>query len=69
MLAGITSVQEKNAELREQLLVEVKNQHELEARAKEKLIAASNQVLKLEEEAEETRRRLHEAEVCEGAIT
>ena len=81
MLAGIASVQEKNAELRGQLGVAVENKHELEAlrlkcssavaekaRTEEKLLAASNQVLKLEEEAGEAKRQLHEAEVCEGAI-
>ena len=81
MLAGITSVQEKNTELRGELGVAVENQHELEAlrlkcssavaekaRAEEKLLAASNQVLKLEEQAGEAKRQLHEAEVCEGAI-
>ena len=80
-LAGITSVQERNAELQGQLGVAVENQHELEAlrlkcssalaekaRTEEKLLATSNQVLKLEEEAGETKRQLHEAEVCEGAI-
>ena len=81
MLAGITSVQEKNAELRGQLGVAVENKHELEAlrlkcssavaekaRTEEKLLAASNQMVKLEEEAAEVKRQLHEAEVCEGAI-
>ena len=81
MLSGITSVQEKNAELRGQLGVVVENQHELEAlrlkcssavaekaRVEEKLLAASNQVIKLEEEAGEAKRQLHEAEVFEGAI-
>ena len=81
MLAGITSVQEKNAELRGQLGMVIENKNELEAlrlkcsstvaekaRAEEKLLAASNQVLKLEEEAGEAKRQLHEAEVCEGAI-
>ena len=57
----------------------VENKHELEAlrlkwssaaaekaRTEEKLLAASNQVIKLE--AREAKRQLHEAEVCEGAI-
>ena len=72
MLAGIASVQEKNAELRGQLGVAVENKHELEAlrlkctntvaekaRVKEKLLAASNQMVKLEEEAAE---KYHEAD-------
>ena len=59
----------------------VENKHELEAlrlkcssavaektRAEEKLLAASNQGIKLEEEAGEAKRQLHEAEVCAGAI-
>ena len=75
-LAGITSVQERSAELRGQLGVVEENKHELEAlrlkcssavvektRAEEKLLAASNQVLKLEEEAAEAKRQLREAEV------
>ena len=78
-LARITSVQEKNAELRGQLGVVEEYQQELEAlrlkcssavvekaRTEEKLLAASNQVIKLE--AREAKRQLHEAEVCEGAI-
>ena len=81
MLAGIASVQEENAELRRQLGVVVENKHELEAlrlkcssaveekaRAEEKLLAAYNQVVKLEEEAGEAKRQLREAKVCEGAI-
>ena len=81
MLAGIASVQEKNAELRGQLGVAVENKHELEAlrlkcssavaekaRAEEKLLAASKDMAKLEEEAGEAKRQLREAEVCEGAI-
>ena len=81
MLAGIASVQEENAELRRQLGVVVENQHELEAlrlkcssavaektRAEEKLLAASKDMAKLEEEAGEAKRQLREAEVCEGAI-
>ena len=81
MLAGIASVQEKNAELRGQLGVVGENKHELEAlrlkcssavaekaRAEEKLLAASKDMAKLEEEAGEAKRQLREAEVCESAI-
>ena len=59
----------------------VENQHELEAlrlkcssavvekaRAEEKLLAAPEDVLKLQEEAGEAKRQLHEAEVCESAM-
>ena len=72
MLAGITSVQEKNTELRGQLGVAVENKHELEAlrlkcssavaekaRTEEKFLASSNQMVKLEEEAAE---KHHEAD-------